>query len=33
MEGELTMAATTLSKITKQRKISNAEASRRIGDL
>lgn len=27
------MAATTLSKITKQRKISNAEASRRIGDL
>lgn len=27
------MAATTLSKITKQKKISNAEASRRIGDL
>jgi len=27
------MAATTLSKITKQRKISNAEASRRISDL
>ena len=26
------MAATTLSKITKQRKISNAEASRRIID-
>lgn len=27
------MAATTLSKITKQRKISNAEASRRVSDL
>ena len=27
------MAATTLSKITKQKKISNAEASRRISDL